>query len=86
MQSYSLSHNVIVIFEFCAVGRKTGNIELHQPDMSVSVYWIWRWRLSLEDETLIISKINNYSSVPPELFYFKPSKPPELFYFTLERS
>ena len=39
--------------------------------------FLWRWMLSLKDETLIISKSNK----PP----WYSSKPPELFYFTLQR-
>ena len=79
MKSYSLSHNVTVIFEFCSVGKKTGSIELHESDIGVPAddRFLWRWMLSLKDETLIISKSNK----PP----WYSSKPPELFYFTLQR-
>ena len=64
----------MVIFEFCSVGKKTGNIELHKADIGHSAQlWMWTWKLNLEDETLMISKIKKrawYSSVPHELLYF----------------
>ena len=60
------------IFEFCAVGKKTGNIELHESDIGVPAdeMYKWTWMLGLENETLIISKINKFSLEPPELLYF----------------
>ena len=52
MKSYSLSHNVTVIFEFCSVGKKTGSIELHESDIGVPAdeRYDWIWKLSLENE------------------------------------
>ena len=68
------------IFKFCSVGKKTGNIELSESDIGVPTdeRFLLTWMLSLEDETLIISKINKHN--------WYPSKPTELFYFTLQRS
>ena len=70
----------MVIFEFCSVGKKTGNIKLNESDIGVPTdeRFLLTWMLSLEDETLIISKIKKHN--------WYPSKPTELFYFTLQRS
>ena len=62
----------MVIFIFCSVGKKTGSIELHELDIGVPAdeRYDWIWMLSLENEALIISKIDRDSSEPPELLYF----------------
>ena len=78
MKSYSLSHNVTVIVEFCSVGKKTGSIELHESDIGVPAdeRYGWIWKLSLEEESLIISKMDvMYSLEPPELLYFALQRP-----------